>query len=55
MRCGHPNYPWGNCDGDYNTSPDWRGGDTWYRMMPPAGSFYTIQVQTGEVEISGTE
>ena len=21
----------------FNTSPDWQGGNNWYRMMPPAG------------------
>jgi len=27
------------CDGvDVSPSPDWQGGDKWYRMMPPAGT-----------------
>lgn len=34
------------CDVDnhicvYDTSPDWQGGNNWYRMMPPAGVVMT--------------
>ena len=46
MRCGEPDhYPWTYCDLNdlYNTSPDWKNGDNWYRMLPPAGTMIPEQ------------
>ena len=39
-RCGQPGHsPWSYCDHNDrdDTSPDWRGGNRWYRFLPPAG------------------